>query len=291
VRGESRELAANVTGYSWRSLEMARFVVEHAKVEPDTFDEIRQEMNRTRNIARAVSAIRRVLRERAICKQRAPGSGSVQLYRMDAVEFLHNIVEPGSADLLLTDPPYMTDVQDIWSFAEWVEHGLRVLKPSGRFYIFTGAYPLEIAAYATAIEQHLADGWTLANLLAWVYRNTIGPAPTHSYKLNWQACFYGYGPEAPPLDCHSLNEQFTVQDINAPDARNGVRLHAWQKPDELATRLLVHSTRPGDLVVDPFVGTGTFAACAEALGRKVIACDASEAMLALCERRGLGVAA
>jgi hypothetical protein len=137
---QSRDLAAAVTGYSEKSLRMARFVVEHAKAEPDIFDDIRQEMNRTRNIARAVSAIRRVLRERALCKQRAAGAGSVQLHRMDAVEFLHNIVEPACADLLLTDPPYMTDVEDIWSFAEWVEHGLRVLKPSGRFYIFTGAY-------------------------------------------------------------------------------------------------------------------------------------------------------
>jgi hypothetical protein len=76
ARGESRELAANVTGYSEKSLRMARFVVSHAVAEPDTFDEIRTEMNRSRNIGKAHAAVRRIERERAMAKQRQPGSGA-----------------------------------------------------------------------------------------------------------------------------------------------------------------------------------------------------------------------
>jgi hypothetical protein len=56
IRGESRELAANVTGYSWRSLDMAGEVVGHAVEEPDTFQPIREEMNRSRNIGKAHAA-------------------------------------------------------------------------------------------------------------------------------------------------------------------------------------------------------------------------------------------
>jgi hypothetical protein len=76
---QSRDLAANVTGYSWRSLDMAGEVVGHAVEEPDTFQPIREEMNRSRNIGKAHAAVRRIERERAMAKQRTPGSGRLGL--------------------------------------------------------------------------------------------------------------------------------------------------------------------------------------------------------------------
>jgi SAM-dependent methyltransferase len=121
--------------------------------------------------------------------------------------------------------------------------------------------------------------------LVWTYRNTIGPKPKYDYILNWQAILYCRGPDAPPLECPELVEQLAVQDVNAPDGRLDGRYHTWQKPDELAERLIRHSTRPGELVLDPFAGTGTFLLAAARLGRKALGCDIAPDMLRIaCER-------
>jgi len=208
--------------------------------------------------------------------------------QMDAMEFLEQEVEAGSVDLLLTDPPYMTDVLDIASFThEWVPLAMSRLKDSGRAYIFTGAYPQELYAYLDVLLAQ--ERFTLANVLVWTYRNTLGPAPANDYKQNWQACFYLRGPEAPPLDCEKMTEQFSVQDVNAPDARTGLRDHTWEKPEELAKRFIRHSTHAGDMVLDPFAGTGTFLAAAAEMGRVGFGSEIAENMLAFCEARGVEV--
>lgn len=191
----------------------------------------------------------------------------------------------GPADLLLTDPPYSTEIADIGAFAaDWLPSALACVKDTGRAYVFIGAYPLELLSY---LAVGLADErMVLEQVLVWTYRNTLGPSPTHAYKQNWQACLYFVGPEAPPLDCPLMNEQFSVQDVNAPDGRMGDRYHAWQKPDDLAERIVRHSTQPGDLVIDPFCGTGTFVLAAARLGRRGWGCDNDAAMVALACKRG-----
>lgn len=187
-------------------------------------------------------------------------------------------------DLLLTDPPYSTDVDDIFAFAKaWLPMALEKVKSSGRAYVCIGAYPAELLAYLSVDPpEHL----TLANVLVWTYRNTLGPKPSHDYKLNWQAILYYRGRDAPPLDSPEMVEQFSVQDINAPDGRRGDRWHAWQKPDLLAERLIRHSTQKGDRVIDPFAGTGTFLLAAAKLGRDAVGCDVSEENLAIAVERG-----
>jgi hypothetical protein len=189
-----------------------------------------------------------------------------------------------ACDLLLTDPPYSTDVDNVEEFARaWLPVALNKVKPTGRAYVCIGAYPDELATYLTIKPpEHL----TLANVLVWTYRNTLGPKPTHDYKLNWQAILYYRGTDAPPLDCPEMIEQFAVQDINAPDGRQGDRWHAWQKPEKLAERLIRHATSPGQTVLDPFTCTGTFLLAAASLGRHAAGCDIDPDNLAIAEERG-----
>ena len=187
-------------------------------------------------------------------------------------------------DLLLTDPPYMTDVDDIAAFAaDWLPAALAQVRSTGRAYVCIGPYPEELDAYlAAATGQSMA----LEQVLVWTYRNTLGPCPAMKYKLNWQAILDFIGPEAPALDCPSMVEQFSVQDVNAPDGRQGDRYHTWQKPDELAERFVRHSTRPGALVLDPFAGTGTFLLAAAHLGRRGLGCERDPDMVSLALSRG-----
>jgi len=187
-------------------------------------------------------------------------------------------------DLLITDPPYMTDVDDVETFAkEWLPLALNRVKPTGRAYICIGAYPDELATYITASKQ---SDMILTQVLVWTYRNTLGPRPSHDYKQNWQAILYFRGKDAGKLDCPLMVEQFSVQDINAPDGRIGNRYHKWQKPDELAERLIRHSTKKGDIILDPFAGTGTFLLAAARMERVAFGCDNDLEILKIAEERG-----
>lgn len=169
-------------------------------------------------------------------------------------------------DLLLTDPPYSTDVPDISEFANrWLYPALAGVKDTGFAYVFIGAYPNELQAYLEAIKP---SNVTLEQVLIWTYKNTLGQNPKGRYKQNYQSCLFFRGVNAPDLNCPLTSEQWAVQEINAPDGRQGDRYHAWQKPMEIAERFIRHSTKPGMTVFDPFACTGTFLLAAAKLGRK-----------------------
>jgi len=186
-------------------------------------------------------------------------------------------------DLFLTDPPYSTEIKDIQTFAQnWLPLALAKIKPTGRAYIFIGAYPNELQAYLRVNTGNI----TLANVMVWDYQNAIGPASKLDYNLNWQAILYYRGPDVPELDCPILTEQFAVQEVNAPDGRTGIRYSEWQKPDELAERLIRHSTKPGHLVLDCFAGTGTFLLAAAKFKRVARGCDISKDMIEIAIKRG-----
>lgn len=265
---------AKAAGVSTGQIAKAEIVKREA---PDLWEKAKaQELT----IGAAYTQIKKVekqqAREAAIAVQTQTAKTQPTLEQADAIEWLSR-QEP--CDLLLTDPPYSTDVTDIESFAKsWLPLALSKVKPTGRAFIFVGAYPEELAAYlATAMPEQV---------LVWTYRNTLGPTPSHNYKLNWQAILYFKGVDAPALDCPVMLEQFSVQDINAPDGRQGDRYHAWQKPLDIADRFIRHSTKPGDTVLDPFACTGTFLIAAAGLGRSAKGCDISAENMAIAEGRG-----
>jgi hypothetical protein len=221
---------------------------------------------------KALAQIKTAETQAKVAAQAAQAPERATIRQQDAISFLKALPGAG-ADLLLTDPPYSTDVEDIATFAvEWAPLAISRLKATGRAFICIGAYPRELHAYLSALASP-PGGFTLAQVLVWTYRNTIGPSPTLDYKLNWQAILYLRGPKAPALDSPLMVEQFSVQDINAPDGRQGDRYHAWQKPDALAERFVRHASKAGDLVIDPFAGTGTFLLAAARLGRRAIGSD------------------
>lgn len=77
-------------------------------------------------------------------------TGAASVCAWDALPFLQSLPD-SFADLLLTDPPYMTDVQDITGFAhEWLPVALTKVKRTGRAYVCIGAYPDELLAYLSA---------------------------------------------------------------------------------------------------------------------------------------------
>lgn len=194
----------------------------------------------------------------------------------NALQWVNEIPE---YDLLLTDPPYSTDVDNIEDFAaSWLPAYLKKMKSTGRAYVFIGSYPHELKAYLNVCD--------VQDVLVWTYRNTLGPTPLNKYKRNWQAVLYFEGPDAGPLDCVEMIEQFSVQDVSAPDGRQADRYHAWQKPLKLVERFVRHSTKPGDLVVDPFACTGSHLLAAASLGRRAVGCEINKENMAIAIQRG-----
>lgn len=128
----------------------------------------------------------------ASLKPRSNGlGGGASISHCAAVEWLGRIAP---TDLLLTDPPYSTDVDDVHAFArDWLPMALSNLKPSGRALVFIGAYADELAAYFSIA---LPKGWTWGVPHAWVYRNAIGPTPERDFVRNWQLVLSAIGPEA-----------------------------------------------------------------------------------------------
>lgn len=188
-------------------------------------------------------------------------------------------------DLLLTDPPYSTDVEDIDAFVDrWLYPALDSVKDTGFAYVFIGSYPDELRAYLNAKTP---DHMQLTQVLVWTYKNTLGQNPKDRYKQNWQACLFYRGTNAPVLDCPLTNEQWAVQEINAPDGRQGDRYHAWQKPLEIAERFIRHSTKPGATVYDPFACTGTFLIAASKLGRRGLGFEINMDNAKIAEQRGV----
>jgi DNA modification methylase len=207
-----------------------------------------------------------------------------KIYHCDYKDFLYKI-ENNSQDLLITDPPYSTDIENIEEFAnDWVIKALDKVKPTGRAFICIGAYPRELKAYLDILLSQ--DKFILDNPLIWTYRNTLGQTPKMKYNLNYQIILHLYSKQSRKLDTKITNEMFSVQDINAPDGRQGNRYHTWQKPSELARRLITHTTQEGDEIFDCFGGTGTFVLVGAQLGRKVMGCDNSRNMLKIAEERG-----
>lgn len=189
-----------------------------------------------------------------------------------------------SYNLLLTDPPYSTDVEDIDSFANaWLPNALNGVRDDGFAYVFIGAYPNELKAY---LNVEPPSHMKLEQVLVWTYKNTLGNNPKDRYKQNYQACLFFRGVNAPNLDCPITNEQWAVQEINAPDGRIGDRYHAWQKPMEIAERFIRHSTKAGDMVYDPFACTGTFLLAATKLGRKAFGFEINKDNADIAVKRG-----
>jgi len=67
--------------------------------------------------------------------------------------------------------------------------------------------------------------------------------------------------------------------------KNGIKLHNTQKPIKLIQRVILTASNKGDLILDPFLGSGTTAAAAEELGRKWIGIEKNKKYIELAQNR------
>jgi modification methylase len=221
----------------------------------------------------------------------------------DCVEVLAGLPE-ACVDTVFADPPYNLQLtQELWrpnqtrvdgvdeewdrfaSFSEydaftraWLTACRRVLKPSGSLWVI-GTY--HNIYRVGAILQDL--GFWILNDVIWVKKNPMpnfrGVRFTNAHEtLLWavpsRQARYTFQHHA----MKGLNDGLQMRSdwllpICSGSERlrlNGVKAHATQKPEALLYRVILASTRPGDVVLDPFFGSGTTGAVAKRLGRRWI---------------------
>ncbi len=237
----------------------------------------------------------------------------------DCIELMATMPS-GSVDLIFADPPYNLQLQgplhrpdnslvdavdEDWDrFADfeaydrftraWLTEARRLLKPDGAIWVI-GSYH-NIFRIGAALQDL---GFWLLNDVIW---RKVNPMPnfrgrrlTNAHEtLIWasrtKASRYTFHYEA----LKALNDGVQMRsDWLIPLCTGSERLkdetgrkaHPTQKPEALLYRIILGTTNPGDIVLDPFFGTGTTGAVAKALGRRFIGIERDPFYVRLARER------
>ncbi|CDP51634.1 modification methylase [Methyloterrigena soli] len=231
-----------------------------------------------------------------------------------------NALPAGSVDLIFADPPYnlqlaegltrpdqskVDAVDDEWdkfeSFAHyddftrrWLKAARRLLKPDGAIWVI-GSYH-NIFRVGTALQD--LDFWLL-NDIVWRKANPMpnfrGTRFTNAHEtLIWasrsQKSRVTFNYEAMKLsndDTQMRSDWLFPICTGSERLKNDAdgKVHPTQKPEALLFRILNATTKPGDVVLDPFFGTGTTGAVARKLGRHFIGIEREDTYIAAALKR------
>ena len=254
--------------------------------------------------------------------ERGPGRG--ELWHADVLELLGRLAD-GSVDLVIADPPYAIakaawdefeslEVYVAWC-DRWIAEIARVLAPHG------SAYVCGFSEILADVKARSARRFASCRWLIWYYRNKANlgrdwgrshesilhlrqaaarvdvdairiPYNGHTtrYPARIQAVSSQYGGAAARRDRWEPNPLGAKPRdvIELPVICNGMAEktpHATQKPEALIEKLILASSLPGQLVVDPFVGSGTTAVVAARLGRSWVVGDGDPRFVGLARER------
>jgi modification methylase len=243
-----------------------------------------------------------------------------QILAGDCVAAMRSLPE-ASVDLVFADPPYnlqleggltrpdqseVDAVDDDWdkfaSFAdydrfsrEWLSAAKRAMKPDATIFVI-GSY--HNIFRVGAILQDL--GFWILNDIVWRKANPMPnfrgrrftnahetliwasrDAAAKSYTFNYDAL------KAGNEDCQMRSDWFFPLCTGAERLKdeNGRKTHPTQKPEALLARILMAASKPGDVVLDPFFGSGTTGAVAKKLGRDFIGCERDETYIGAARAR------
>ncbi|MBE7636051.1 site-specific DNA-methyltransferase [Sneathiella sp. P13V-1] len=212
-----------------------------------------------------------------------------------------------SVDLIIADPPYnlgknygnnidLKERAEYQTFTRaWLEEARRILKPGGSLFCFMGVK--FIARLYVTLEEELEltpQGW-----ITWHYTQGIGRkrgfSPRHEDIL-----WFSKGEEATfNLDDVRIPQKYYRKRNNMAGANPGDvwqfshvhycaaerQPHPTQKPEALIERIIMAASNAGDVVLDPFMGSGTTNRVAKILGRHSIGFDINPDYLEMSKTR------
>ncbi|WP_374525083.1 site-specific DNA-methyltransferase [Sphingopyxis sp.] len=256
-------------------------------------------------------------------KQRAPKTAPLDLpldsiLQGDCVEMMRSL-PAASVDMIFADPPYnlqlggdlhrpdgsqVDAVNDEWDKFDslgtydrfthaWLKEAKRILKPGGSIWVI-GSYH-NIFRVGTALQD---QGYWILNDIVWRKANPMpnfkGTRFTNAHEtLIWasmgEKAKYTFNYRA----MKTLNDELQMRsDWLIPICggqerlkKGGHKVHPTQKPEALLYRILLACSNPGDVILDPFFGTGTTGAVAKRLGRHFIGIEREDDYIAAALER------
>ncbi len=249
----------------------------------------------------------------------SPVSASGRIVLGDCLQELKKLPD-ACADLVFADPPYnlqlerellrpnntrVDGVHQDWdkfgSFASydafsraWLGECRRILKPDGAIWVI-GSYH-NIFRLGVALQDL---GFWLLNDVIWRKTNPMpnfrGRRLTNAHEtLIWasrdEASRYTFNYEALKSfnDDVQMRSDWLIPICSGPERLKddgGRKAHPTQKPEALLHRVILSSTNPGDVVLDPFFGSGTTGAVAKRLGRRFIGIERDPDYIRVARRR------
>ncbi|MBC7878557.1 MAG: site-specific DNA-methyltransferase [Anaerolineales bacterium] len=241
-----------------------------------------------------------------------------QILQGNCVEILKSLPE-NSVDLVFADPPYNLQLQnDLYrpnltkvdavnnnwdrfrSFAEydgftyeWLSAARRVLKETGTIWVI-GSY--HNIFRVGAIMQDM--GFWILNDVVWLKTNPMpnfrGVRFTNAHEtMIWAQKQQGTQYTFNHHSMKNLNDELQMRsDWVLPLATgqeriksNGTKAHPTQKPESLLYRIIMSSSKVGDVILDPFFGSGTTGAVAKKLGRNYIGIERDKKYIKIAQKR------
>lgn len=231
----------------------------------------------------------------------------VAIFRADCREALPSI-DPAAVALVLTDPPYGLTA-NAWDDAISPDELAALLRPF-KTVVLTASQPFTARAVC-ADEDRFRHEWIWLKNRGSNFANTVrAPMKEHESVLVFSDGKWTYNPQRQPRSGSGEDRvrhkvAFRTQSANyrafegraaadlpkdrVPSSvqffQTEVGLHPTQKPEALFAYLVQTYSNPGDLVLDPFMGSGTTLAAASALGRRAIGIERDPNYCAVAARR------
>ena len=217
---------------------------------------------------------------------------NTQLIFGDCLEKMADIPDE-SVDLVLTDPPYRTITggdsgdrpqgmlsgnrklfthQTDITIADWMPLVYRVLKNGCHAYIFTNFLNLN-----EMMMESVKAGFKMHNLLCWEKNNCT---PSQFYMKNCEYVLFLRKGKAKWIN--NIGESKTVHKFANVI---GNKTHPCEKPTDLLTFYIENSTKEGDIVIDPFMGTASCGISCYYSGRNFIGIEKDEQYFNIAKER------
>lgn len=169
-------------------------------------------------------------------------------------------LENESVSLIFTDPPY--DAESIPLYGLLAQEANRVLKPGGSLIAYAGHYALP--QILTDMSEYLRYWW----MISLKHSGNSARLPGKWVMVGWKPLVWF-------VKGGRFNNEY-IADFFETSKQPDKILHDWQQDVSEAAYYVEYLTEPGELVCDPFLGSGTTLLAAKKLGRRVWGCDIDE---------------
>jgi 16S rRNA G966 N2-methylase RsmD len=263
--GRVRDKIGKYVGMSGRTYEKAKAVVAAAEKDPDTFGEVLRQMDSTGMIDPAFREMKKIAirkQQRAeLAKLARKSPRDLAVIRCGDCEKVLANVPDGSVRLILTDPPY--DKKGVYTIKAYQKLGrlaARLLKDDGVLLSYAGLmyFPQEMKD----LEAHLDYKWMISLVHSGAGK---GKVYSHGFLPCWKPILV-----FTKRGCKRRNDWL---DDSLEGSGRDKTLHDWQQDVKEAVELVKKLARPGELVMDPFCGSGTVAEAAVRCGCRFVGSD------------------